>query len=126
MRVRRAVLPLSNSSEIVRQKNSMAWNIADWCARARLVLRSRYVRMIEDELVVARGEIERLREENRALLNSLLGTAGVPPIEAPPAHPAQIAPIRRRSWSQIAATREIEAARRALPRERKEQAQAGK
>ncbi len=31
----------------------------------------------------------RLREENRALLNSVLGTAGVPPIETPPLHPAE-------------------------------------
>jgi hypothetical protein len=52
------------------------------------------------------------------MLNSLLGTAGVPPIEKPPAHPAQIAPIRRRSWPQIAAAREIEAARQARARER--------
>jgi len=40
------------------------------------------------------------------------------PIEAPPAHPAQIAPIRRRSWQQIFAAREIEAAREARARER--------
>ena len=95
----------------------MAWNIADWCARARLVLRSRYVRMIEDELVVARGEIERLREENRALLNSLLGTAGVPPIETPRTMVSTPA-VRRRSWPQIATAREIEAARAEQKRER--------
>jgi hypothetical protein len=51
------------------------------------------------------------------MLNSLLGTAGVPPIETPPVHPAQIAPIRRRSWSQIAAAREIAAGREARARE---------
>ncbi len=51
-------------------------------------------------------------------MNSLLGTAGVPPIETPPLHPAQVAPIRRRSWPQIAMTREIEAAREARGRER--------
>ncbi|HZP33910.1 MAG TPA: hypothetical protein VFB23_11180 [Candidatus Acidoferrales bacterium] len=51
------------------------------------------------------------------MLNSLLGTAGVPPIETPPLHPAQVAPIRRRSWSQIAMTREIEAAREARAKE---------
>jgi hypothetical protein len=89
-----------------------------WFARWREGMRSRYVRLLE-------AEIERLRAENRALLNSLLGTAGVPPIEAPPAHPAQIAPIRRRSWSQIAATREIEAAREGVARERTSQRQAG-
>jgi hypothetical protein len=34
---------------------------------------SRYVRMLEEE-------VARLRAENRALVNSLLGTAGFPPI----------------------------------------------
>jgi len=82
-------------------------------------LRSGYVRLLETQLARERAEIDRLRAENRALLNSLLGTAGVPPVEAPPAHPAQIAPIRRRSWTQIATTREIEAAREARARERK-------
>lgn len=101
-------------------------NLAEWLARVREGMRGRYVRLLEAEIERGRAEIERLRAENRALLNSLLGTAGVPPIEAPPAHPAQIAPIRRRSWSQIAAAREAEAARRALPRERTEQVQAGK
>jgi hypothetical protein len=91
--------------------------LTEWFARWREGMRSRYVRLLEAEIERERVEIERLRTENRALLNSLLGTAGVPPIEAPPAHPAQIAPIRRRSWSQIAATREIEAAREGVARE---------
>lgn len=99
----------------------MPTNLTDWLARVREGLRGRYVRMLEAEIERERREIERLRGENRALLNSLLGTAGVPPIEAPPAHPAQIAPIRRRSWSQIAATREIEAAREEVARERASQ-----
>ena len=73
--------------------------------------RGRYVRLLEDDLALQRAEIERLRLENRALLNSVLGTAGVPPIETPPMHPATIAPVRRRSWPQISASREIEAAR---------------
>lgn len=89
-----------------------------WLTRWQQAARSRYVRLLEAEIERKREEIERLRAENRALLNSLLGTAGVPPIEAPPAHPAQIAPIRRRSWSQIAAAREIEAARQRPGRER--------
>lgn len=93
-------------------------HIAEWCARMREGMRSRYVRLLEEQLARERAEIERLRAENRALLNSLLSTAGAPPIEAPPAHPAQIAPIRRRSWMQIAMTREIEAAREARARER--------
>ena len=95
----------------------MNFHIMDWLARLRQVLRSRYVRMLESEIARERSEIDRLRQECRALLNSLLGTAGVPPIEAPPAHPAQIAPMRRRSWPQIAATREIEAARQSHARD---------
>ena len=91
--------------------------VMDWLARVRQGMRGRYVRMLEEQVARERAEIERLRAENRALLNSLLGTAGVPPIEAPPVHPAQIAPIRRRSWPQIAAAREIEAAREAHARE---------
>jgi hypothetical protein len=78
-------------------------DIADWCARTRGALRGGYVR---------------LREENRALLNSVLGTAGVPPIETPTLHPASVPAVRRRSWPQIATTREIEAARRARAKER--------
>jgi hypothetical protein len=89
----------------------MAPSIGDWCVRALQGMRSRYVRLLEAEIERGRSEIERLRIENRALLNSLLGTAGVPPIETPPAHPAQIAPIRRRSWPQIAMAREMEAGR---------------
>lgn len=86
-------------------------NITDWIARVRQALRGRYVRLLESENV-------RLRAENRAMLNSVLGTAGVPPIEAPPAHPANVPTVRRRSWSQIATTREIEAGRQARTRER--------
>ena len=96
-------------------------NAADWLGRMREGMRSRYVRMLEAQVARERAEIERLRAENRALLNSLLGTAGVPPVEAPPAHPAQIAPVRRRSWSQIATTREIEAGREARTRQRETQ-----
>jgi len=95
----------------------MAWNIADWCARLRQSVRSRYVRMVEDDLAMARAEVERLREENRALLNSLLGTAGVPPIETPRTL-ATTPAVRRRSWPQIATAREIEAARAEQKRER--------
>jgi hypothetical protein len=92
--------------------------IWQWCGQIRRAMRSRYVRLLEAEIARDRAEIERLRTENRAMLNSLLGTAGVPPIETPPVHPAQIAPIRRRSWSQIAAAREIAAGREARARER--------
>jgi|SRR5579862_9821822 len=64
-----------------------------------------YVHALEEEAA-------RLRAENRALLNSLLGTAGIPPLD-PQTRPAgpMIAPTRRRSWPQIAAEREVAAAR---------------
>ncbi len=63
-----------------------------------------YVRTLEEE-------VARLRAENRALLNSLLGTAGIPPLEIPggPARRDGTAmPTRRRSWPQIAQTLEAQ------------------
>lgn len=106
----------------------MPLSFADVFERARQILRTRYVRLLEDELARARDENDRLRgerdalatraeneiaalrAENRAVINSLLGTAGVPPIETPRAF-IPTPPVRRRSWPQIATTREIEAAR---------------
>jgi hypothetical protein len=69
------------------------------------LLRGRYVRLLEEE-------VARLRAENRALTNSLLGTAGFPPLEYPePAKPpATGGPrLRKRSWHQIQAWKEAEA-----------------
>ena len=69
------------------------------------LLRSRYVGLLE-------GEVVRLRMENRALTNSLLGTAGFPPVDFPePPKPQELPRTRRRSWHQIQAWRETEAAR---------------
>lgn len=69
------------------------------------LLRGRYVGLLEGELV-------RLRAENRALTNSLLGTAGFPPIDFPAtAKPQEIPRSRKRSWHQIQAWRQTEAAR---------------
>ena len=77
-------------------------NILTWLARHA---RSRYVRMMEEE-------VARLRAENRALVNSLLGTAGFPPVEYPePAKPQALPRLRKRSWHQIQAWREADAAR---------------
>ena len=87
-------------------------HFAEGCARAWQALRSRYVRLLEDDLTRAREEVSRLRAENRALINSLLGTAGVPPIETH-ATQATVLPVRRRSWPQISAAREAQAAERA-------------
>ncbi len=94
----------------------MEIGFAHWRVGLRQAFRSRYVRELEAEVARERAEIERLRAENRALLNSVLGTAGVPPIETPPMHPANIAPVRRRSWPQISTAREIEAGREARSR----------
>ena len=72
-------------------------------------LRSRYVLLLEEETA-------RLRAENRALVNSLLGTAGFPPIS--PEEDARrglvgLPPVRRRTWTQIARERELAAGRSA-------------
>ena len=75
-----------------------------------LHLRSRYVRLLEQE-------VERLRSENRALVNSLLGTAGFPPVSLDDdlwRGMAAMPPVRRRSWMQIAREREFAAAKGAL------------
>jgi hypothetical protein len=67
--------------------------------------RSDYVRLLEQE-------VSRLRAENRALMNSLLGTAGFPPVEFPEAPKPQPLPrLRKRSWHQIQAWRATEANR---------------
>jgi hypothetical protein len=96
------------------------------------------------ELAHKESEILRLRDENRALLNSILGIAGVPPVSAslddlaaqqdqiaappPPAartanHPRAranptphvAAPTRRRSWPQIHRLLEFESAQKEKP-----------
>jgi hypothetical protein len=75
-----------------------------WLARRA---RGRYVLLLEEETA-------RLRAENRALVNSLLGTAGFPPIS--PEDDARrgivgLPPVRRRTWTQIARERELAAGR---------------
>ncbi len=73
------------------------------------LLQSKYVGLLE-------GEVTRLRAENRALTNSLLGTAGFPPVDYPEApKPLELPRARRRSWHQIQAWRETEAARSRAP-----------
>src|SRR6266446_8910647 len=69
------------------------------------LLRSKYLTMLE-------AEVARLRAENRALTNSLLGTAGFPPVEYPePVKPQTLPRLRKRSWHQIQAWREAGAVR---------------
>lgn len=48
----------------------------------RRIASTRYTRVLEQSLAHERAEADRLRAENRALLNSILGIAGVPPIPA--------------------------------------------
>jgi hypothetical protein len=74
----------------------------DWIEK---LFRGRYVGLLE-------ADVARLRAENRALMNSLLGTAGFPPVEFPEAPKPQPLPrLRKRSWHQIQAWRETEANR---------------
>lgn len=68
----------------------------DWIEK---LFRARYVGLLE-------ADVARLRAENRALTNSLLGTAGFPPVEFPEVPQPQPLPrLRRRSWHQIQAWR---------------------
>jgi len=78
----------------------------DWIEK---LFRGRYVGLLE-------ADVARLRAENRALMNSLLGTAGFPPVEFPETPKPQPLPrLRRRSWHQIQAWRETESARSMSP-----------
>jgi len=73
----------------------------------RTALRSKYVQALENDISRERAENVRLRAENRALLNSLLGTAGFPPVDFPEAIKPQPVPrLRRRSWHQLQAWKE--------------------
>jgi hypothetical protein len=74
----------------------------DWF---RKMLQVKYVGLLE-------ADVARLRAENRALMNSLLGTAGFPPVEFPEAAKPQALPrLRKRSWHQIQAWRQSGAER---------------
>jgi hypothetical protein len=68
-------------------------------------LRGRYVHALEEESA-------RLRAENRALLNSLLGTAGIAPLESTRPPGPLTTSVRRRSWPQIAQSLESTAAKK--------------
>ncbi|MGB2623432.1 MAG: hypothetical protein WA857_21750 [Candidatus Acidiferrum sp.] len=74
----------------------------DWL---RKVLQTKYVGLLE-------ADVARLRAENRALTNSLLGTAGYPPVDFPePPKPQALPRLRKRSWHQIQAWRENSASK---------------
>ena len=74
------------------------------------VFRSDYVAALE-------ADVQRLRAENRALLNSLLGTAGFPAVDFPaPPQPRELPRLRRRSWHQLQALKEAELQRESAQR----------
>jgi hypothetical protein len=76
--------------------------LKNWIAQ---LFRGRYVGLLE-------ADVSRLRAENRALTNSLLGTAGFPPLDFPEAAKPQPLPrLRKRSWHQLQAWRETGANR---------------
>ena len=57
-------------------------------------------------------DVARLRAENRALVNSLLGTAGFPPLSLEDEvrrGPVGMSAVRKRTWTQIAREREAAA-----------------
>jgi hypothetical protein len=64
----------------------------------RDLLKSSYTLQLEQE-------VARLRVENRAFLNSLLGTVGVPPVGVEETGKPVAAP-RKRSWMQVLRERE--------------------
>lgn len=84
--------------------------MATRCAHA-LEDRARTESTLQDEIARLRADVDRLRGENRALLNSILGIAGVPPILVGPpdrqlvesassiATPPEPLPARRHSES---------------------------
>src|SRR5258706_2199584 len=87
----------------------MSSTIGDMKDFFQRLLQGRYVGLLE-------GEVTRLRAENRALTNSLLGTAGFPPVEFPEVPKPQPLPrLRKRSWHQIQAWRETESTRNTSP-----------
>ena len=68
------------------------------------------------DVLLLEEDVARLRAENRALVNSLLGTAGFPPISVEDEARRGVvgmAPVRRRTWTQIAREREIAAGKSA-------------
>lgn len=77
------------------------------------LLKSSYAKLLEKELEEVRRELareiaenERLRAENRGLMNSLLGTAGHPPMNAPQMSNVTPHLLRRRSLHQMQARME--------------------
>jgi len=81
---------------------------------------TRYTRQLEAEVQVLAEEIERLRKENRGLLNSVLIRSGFPPIEdaAESARGGPLKYMRSRSSQQLARRLEMESRRPKLRQEK--------
>lgn len=73
-------LPFPFSLTARRPKNEMRVNTSRIRDLWRRVKSTRYARALEAELGRIHAENCRLRDENRALLNSILGIAGIPPV----------------------------------------------
>jgi hypothetical protein len=83
----------------------MSSTIHDMMDFLKRLLGGRYIGLLE-------ADVTRLRAENRALMNSLLGTAGFPPVDFPEVPKPQPLPrLRKRSWHQIQAWRETSSSR---------------
>jgi hypothetical protein len=101
-------------------------------------IRELWKKLITNKYVQAlEAEVARLRAENRALMNSILGIAGIPPVITPESEGSQSAttaaktstgangkvqgvtqvatPVRRRSWQQVNRALEMEAAKKKEP-----------
>ena len=88
----------------------------------RRIFTTRRARELATALALREAEVARLRAENRALLNSILGIAGIPPVlvEEPPPDPREglsaIAHDATRSEEDSAAPRPPRANGAAAPR----------
>ena len=95
--------PKSSDTDIMR--------FFDLCRRIvlRLRVRTRYARALEDE-------VARLRAENRALVNSILGVAGIPPmrIAAAANSPQHLSQLASAQSASVGAT--LGSPRRGKPR----------
>ena len=87
-------------------KLELAWN---WLTKGR------YTRNLERAVDLLESQVDELRRDNRALMNSLLGTVGVAPLDVPE-RLKEIPRLHRRSWHQLQMKRTMDSARRVSAR----------